>query len=174
MDTQSGWTLKDVVTVSAIIIGPIVAVAITLWWQQRKETRETKQRLFLTLMANRRAFPPPIEWVNALNVIDVVFAGHPQVVQLWHEYYSTLVNPPANENYQEREHTYLQMLSAMAKTLGYKKLDQTDIDKFYAPKVHGDQMALNYKCQTEWLRVLENTARINVEPKKPEPKQIGI
>ena len=162
----------DIINIIAVITGPIFAVVITLLWQQRKEKRDSKERLFLTLMAHRRTFPPPIEWVNALNVIDVVFAEHPQVVQLWHEYYAGLANPPANENYQQREHTYLLMLSAMARSLGYRRLEQTDIDKFYAPKVHGDQLALNYKCQAEWLRVLESTNRLNVEPRPPEQKAI--
>ena len=162
----------DIINITAIIIGPIFAVGITLWWQRRREKRDSKERLFLTLMAHRRAFPPSIEWVNALNVIDVVFAEHPQVVQLWHEYYAGLANPPANQNYQQREHTYLLMLSAMARSLGYRRLEQTDIDKFYSPQAHADQMALNYKCQTEWLRVLENTNRLPVEPRPTEQKQI--
>jgi hypothetical protein len=156
----------------AIIVGPVVAVVITLWWQQRKEHRDAKRRLFLTLMAKRRTIPPTIEWVDALNVIDVVFADEPQVVQLWHEYYAGLANPPANQNYQAREHTYLLMLSSMARSLGYRRLEQTDIDKFYTPQVHGDQAQLNWKCQTEWLRVLESTNRLVVEPKPPEPKTI--
>ncbi len=123
-------------------------------------------------MAKRRTFPPTIEWVDALNVIDVVFADTPQVVQLWHEYYAGLANPPANNNYQQREHTYLLMLSAMARALGYSRLEQTDIDKFYTPQIHGDQLELNYKCQTEWLRVLENTNRLAVELRTPDRRQI--
>jgi len=63
------------------------------------------------------------------------------------------------------------MLSAMARSLGYRRLEQTDIDKFYAPQVHGDQLALNYKCQTEWLRVLQTTNKLNVEPKPKLPEQ---
>ena len=165
-------TIMEIMNIIAVITGPIFAVVITLMWQQRKEKRDAKERLFLTLMAHRRAFPPPIEWVNALNVIDVVFADHHQVVELWHGYYATLANPPANENYQQREHTYLQMLSAMARALGYRRLEQTDIDKFYSPQAHGNQLALNFQCQTEWLRVLQSTNKLNVEPKPPEPKAI--
>jgi uncharacterized protein DUF6680 len=162
----------DIINIVAIIVGPIVAVIITLWWQQRKENRDSKRRLFLTLMAQRRTYPPTVEWVNALNVIDVVFAEHPQVVQLWHEYYASLVNPPVNQNFQAREHTYLLMLSSMARTLGYRRLEQTDIDKFYTPQVHGDQAQLNWQCQTEWLRVLQNTNKLNTDPKPPETKAI--
>jgi hypothetical protein len=162
----------DIINMIAVITGPVFAVVITLWWQQRKERRDAKRRLFLTLMAQRRTFPPTTQWVNALNVIDVVFADHPQVVQLWHEYYASLVNPPANQNFQQREHTYLLMLSSMARSLGYRRLEQTDIDKFYSPQVHADQLALNYKCQTEWLRVLQSTNKLNVESKPPEQKLI--
>lgn len=144
------------------LLSPVFAVIITLWWQNRKEKRDAKERLFLTLMAHRKAYPPSQEWVDSLNVIDVVFANVPQVVELWHRYYDGLANPPANGNYQARDHIYLLMLSAMDRSLGYRKLEQTDIDKYYSPQAHGNQMELNYRCQTEWLRVLENTARVEV------------
>lgn len=162
------WSVRvtDIVMVAAVLIGPVIAVLITLWWQRRKESHDSKKRLFLTLMVHRRANPPAIEWVNALNVIDVVFSEHHQVVELWHRYYESLSNPPANKNYEQREHTYLLMLSAMARSLGYKRLEQTDIDKYYTPQAHGDQATLNYQCQTEWLRVLQNTESFSVA-KKP-------
>lgn len=89
----------DIINIIAITVGPLLAVLITLWWQERKENRDANRRLFLTLMAKRRTTPPTVEWVDALNVIDVVFADVPQAVQLWHEYYSSLVNPPANQNF---------------------------------------------------------------------------
>ena len=162
-------TLKEYINLVAIVVGPIIAVGITLWWQQRKEMRDAKGRLFLTLMAHRRSNPPSPEWVNVLNVIDVVFADTPQVVQLWHEYFSGLSNPPANQNYQQREHTYLLMLSAMARSLGYRRLEQTDIDKFYSPQAHVDQFSLNHACQTEWLRVLKSSARLSIEPNEKKP-----
>jgi hypothetical protein len=44
--------------------------------------------------------PPSQQWVDGLNVIDVVFADVPQVVELWHRYYEALANHPANDNYQ--------------------------------------------------------------------------
>jgi hypothetical protein len=162
----------DIVNIIAIVVGPIIAVVITLWWQERKEHRDAKRRLFLTLMAQRRSVPPTTDWVNALNVIDVVFADQRQVVKLWHEFYVLLVNPPTNQNFQAREHTYLLMLSSMARSLGYKRLEQTDIDKFYTPQAHGDQVQLNWQCQTEWLRVLQSTNKLNVEPKSPEQNVI--
>jgi hypothetical protein len=158
-------TSKEWINLAAIVVGPIVAVILTLWWQQRKERRDAKHRLFLTLMAHRKANPPTPEWVNALNIIDVVFFDTPQAVELWHRYYEALCNPPPNQNYQAREHVYLLMLSAMARELGYRKLEQTDIDKFYAPQAHFDQALMNHQIQTEFLRVLKSSGKIDFEAK---------
>jgi hypothetical protein len=149
----------------ALFLSPVIPVIITLWWQSRKEKREGKRKLFITLMAHRKAFPPTIEWVNSLNLIDVVFASHSKVVDLWHQYYSQLHQKDMTENAQAREHTYLQLLSEMAKVLGYKRLQQTDIDKYYSPQAHGNQLELNYKTQREFLRVLEATAKFETAPK---------
>jgi hypothetical protein len=132
-----------------------------------KQKRDAKEKLFLSLMAHRRSNPPAPEWVNSLNVIDVIDADVPQVVQLWHEYYSGLCSSHVNNNYQQREHTYLLMLSAMARNLGYQKLEQTDIDKFYTPQAHEDQVFLNSEIQTELLRVLKNTHAVSASPSTP-------
>jgi len=158
-------TNSEIINLSAIFLGPLFAVMVTLWWQARKQKRDEKLRLFLSLMAHRRSIPPAPEWVNSLNVIDVIFADVPQVVQLWHEYYAGLCSPPQNNNHQQREHTYLLMLSAMARHLGYQKLEQTDIDKFYTPQAHEDQLLLNSEIQTEFLRVLKNTETLQASGK---------
>jgi hypothetical protein len=149
MDTQT-------MNIIAVVLGPIIAVVITLWYQNRKEKRDAKLRLFLTLMAHRKSNPPNYDLVNGLNLIDVVFASHPTVLQLWHQYYDLLGTKPPN--YEAWEHKYTDMLSEIAQVLGYKKLKQTDIEKFYTPVAHGNQLELQTKTQQELLRVLENTA----------------
>jgi hypothetical protein len=145
---------KDVVTIIALIAGPVIAVVVTLWSQTRSEKRNAKRALFLTLMAHRRAGPNR-EWVNALNLIDVIYAGETRVVQLWHQLYDILCAQPFNN--QIFAHKYLDLLSTMAISLGYRSLTQTDIDKFYAPQVLGDQATLTSETQKEWLRVLKAT-----------------
>ena len=156
------------INIFAIVSGPIIAVIITLAYQNHKEKRDAKTRLFMTLMAHRKSFPPTIAWVESLNLIDVVFAEHRKVVRLWHEYYDYLHEK--TEDYTKREHKYLELLSAMGVALGYKNLQQTDIDKFYTPTAHGDQAVLNHKVQTELLRVLGNTGafQTSLKEKKEE------
>lgn len=146
---------KDVITAIALIAGPTIAVIITLWYQRRAEKRAAKERLFITLMAHRRASPPSAEWSGALNLIDVIYARHPRVVELWHELYDILQIVPLNM--QRFGHAHLTLLSAMAQVLGYKTLTQTDIDKFYAPQVFGDQAAIQADLQKELVRVLKAT-----------------
>jgi hypothetical protein len=57
----------------------------------------------------------------------------------------------------------------MARILGFSKLQQTDIDKYYIPQAHIDQAQINAECQAEWLRVLRNTDRLSVVA-KPIPQ----
>lgn len=153
---------RDIIGIVAILVGPVTAVCITLWWQQRKEKRDKQLTLFTTLMAHRRASLPTIEWVNALNLIDVVFADQPKVVALWHDLYLALQDPSRK---QEQGHKYLELLSTMASRLGFRSLQQTDIDKYYSPEIHGQLLVAQVEAQAEWLRVLKNTERFLVVKK---------
>ena len=132
----------------ALLLSPVIAVVITLWWQGRKEKRDAKIRLFATLMAFRRSYPVSYEWANALNLIDVIFFDSPKVLDHWHKYYDNLQDP-GNPALQSRTHIYLELMSEMAKELGFRNLQQTDIDKFYVPAVHGNQADLNAESQRE-------------------------
>ena len=154
MQDASAFYAKDIVTIIALFLGPLAAVFLTLWSQRRNKEWASKNQLFMNLMAYRKSAPPNIFWVNALNMIDVVYAKHPTVVSKWHELYEVLNQKPMNmERYN---HTYLEMLSEMATILGYKTLKQTDIDKFYSPQAHGDQAQLLQDILAQFLRVLRN------------------
>lgn len=157
----------DIISIIAVIVGPIAAVLITLWWQERKEKRDAKMRLFIALMAHRKSIPPTHEWVAALNLIDVVFAGHPKVITLWHELFNMYNNPSTEES---QNHKKLELLSQMASDLGFAKLQQIDIDKFHCPSEHTAQLKATAETQAEWLRVLKNTSRASTETRNPDER----
>ena len=164
---QSVWTLRDVVNIAAIIIGPIAAVVITLWWQQRKEKRDGKIKLFMALLAYRKSYPVSAEWAKGLNLIDAVFPASAKILELWHQYYDMLmVQHPDQAQQISQNHKYIELMSAMAAELGFCKLQQTEIDKFYIPQAHADQANMNAAIQMEFLRVLKNTERLVVVPKQ--------
>jgi hypothetical protein len=148
----------------AILMSPVIAVVVTLWYQARKERRDAKRSLFFTLMAHRKSIPPNYDLVNGLNLIDIVFGDQPRVLQLWHEYFALLHTQPPNTQLWELK--LVDMLSEMASVLGYRRLKQTDIEKFYTPLAHGNQALLNEELQQEFLRVLKQTDSLVVKKKE--------
>ena len=163
----------ELINTIGLFTSPVIAVVVTLVWQSFKEKRErNKQRkdhLFLTLMAHRRSQPPRQEWVDASNLIDVVFADTPSVLRLWHEYYDLLGSANYREESSKRVHKHLELLSAMAVDLGYRSLSQTDIDKYYSPIAHGNENDLNWRLRTELLRVLSGAQQLVIPSLSPAP-----
>ena len=159
----SQWQLW--VTGLAIVLGPLAGVSFTLWFQSRKDKIEAKRRLFLSLIAERKTLVISQHMAQALNTIDVVFSDSRTVKDLWHKYYSLLARPPG----EERVHTWLELLAAMSAELHYPKLSQTDLDKFYIPQGHVDDLEFQRKVSQQWSRVLENTERFVVVPKDERP-----
>ncbi|MEW6112252.1 MAG: DUF6680 family protein [Thermodesulfobacteriota bacterium] len=162
---------SETLTIVAMVSGPVVAVLIStgmsIWYQNRKQKLDAKESLFQTLMMYRKTRLAAYAQVNALNLIDVVFADKPEVVRLWHSYYTAICQPQVN--WTAANHDYLDLLSEMAKSLGYKSLSQTDIDKCYVPQGHADLFDLDVRTKLELLRVLENTARIAVDKRDDVP-----
>lgn len=62
-----------------------------------------------------------------------------------------------------------ELLAAMSGELRYPKLSQTDLDKFYIPQGHADDLEFQRKVSQQWLRVLENTGRFVVEQRNDPP-----
>jgi hypothetical protein len=160
-----------IITIIAIIVGPIAAVAVTLWHESRKEKRQTQLWLFLTLVAYRQSSPPALEWVNALNQIDVVFYNVPEVIKAWREYYDALNRTAEQYNAQTANHRHLDLLQAMAEHLGYPKIKQTDLDRFYTPIQYGNVASVHSAIQWELLRVLSNTQHLVVAPIPTDQQQ---
>jgi hypothetical protein len=152
------------ITGLAILLGPLAGVLFTLWFQSRKEAKDAKHKLFLALLAERKSPQVSTQVAQELNKIDVVFANALKVKSAWHEYYATLHGPGG----EPRAHKWLELLSAMAKDLGYKGLTQLDLDKFYLPQGHVDDAEFRKKLSTHLSRVLENTEHFVVKTRASE------
>ena len=149
------------VTGLAIFLGPLAGVLFTFWFQSRKDRSAEKHRLFVILMGERKGINISQDMAKSLNTIDIVFSDNTTVVSLWHTYYALLSQPPG----EQRNHTWLELITAMAADLHYSNLKQTDLDKFYIPQGHVDDADFQRKVGQQWSRVLENTERFLVEPK---------
>jgi hypothetical protein len=173
---QATMQAKDwysvIVSAAAVVLSAFGAAGLTLYWQRRAEKRNAKLNVFLTLMMHRKAEPPNQAWVNALNMVDVVFYDSPNVVQSWHKLYPILLDETKTHS-EERTHTYIQMLSEMAGDLRYRKLQQVDIDKFYSPLVYAQQAELNAQFQNEIMSFFR-TAGSTIQQKQGETVQPRI
>lgn len=146
---------NEILTLIAIFLSPIVAVGITLWYNHRKDKRQQKMNLFLTLLATRKTFPIPPKFVDGLNTIDVVFHNDKKVISAWKELFAAYYTEPFQAQVADRK--LLDLLDEMAKSLDYKNIKQTDFDAFYKPKLFLNQRAFQETLNQELLRVLKNS-----------------
>jgi hypothetical protein len=144
---------------ASAILAAFGAVFLTLKWQARQEKRDSKLNLFTTLMMHRKADPPNQAWVNALNLIDVVFYDSPKVLECWHKLYSILSDEP-QVGTEAHRHQYISMLYEMGKVLDYANLQQIDIDKFYSPKIYAQQAQVNAMMQGEIMAFFRNAGSL--------------
>jgi hypothetical protein len=140
---------------------PIIVVFISIWYQNRQIRQKAKMDLFLKLMAHRRLSPITQQWVDSLNTIDVVFQNDKKVQLSWRAYYESLhETDPKNQNNE----TYLiEMLSEIAKSLGYNHLTPSRISDFYTPVQFGNTLKAQNEVQEEFLRVLKNSTNLGIK-----------
>ena len=123
-----------IVTIYYIATAPIRAVKAGRKLNDEQRFDFTKRNLFLTLFSYRGS-ANHVQFVEALNQIDVIFHGVPLVLQSWHKYYDSLqIGENVIETDMHRENWRLlriDLLSEMANHLGYGSLKQIDMMKHY-------------------------------------------
>jgi hypothetical protein len=161
------------ISAAAVIIAAFGSAFMTLYWQRRREKRAEKLNLFLTLMMHRKADPPNQAWVNALNIIDVVFYDAPKVLDAWHRLYPILQDEDKTYS-EERVHAYIHMLSEMASALNYPKLQQIDIDKFYSPTIYAQQAETNAQMQSDIMSFFRAATSLIPQKQGDNVKPLGL
>lgn len=156
MDTN---LLLSIVQIAAVSIIPIIVWVLGIHYQDRKAKNDAKLNVFLTLMANRKSAPITKEWVDSLNVIDVVFQDDKKVREAWKAYHDSLNNK--SPHFASNNSYMLDLLSEMALSLGYKDLKQTEIDSFYSPQQFVDQNQMQNELMTENLRILRHSKNLS-------------
>jgi hypothetical protein len=148
---------KDILNLVAIIIIPIAAVLIAQWLQNRAEKRKDKMQIFKALMTSRIYGWTP-ESVNALNVIDIVFANDKSVRAAWKDLNDKYnVSDPDEQHLKKIQLAQYKLLEAIANSLGYKdKITWETIQNPYMPKGMADQIESQKKMQKTYQSVLDN------------------
>ncbi len=161
--------MMEAINVVAIVTSPIVAILVGLWFQRRKEKRDVKRQIFVTLMATRHVGVSD-ERVRALNMLDLVFHDAPKIRHLWHEYFGMLSNKGMDnpEGHLLRSKKLLEMIAEMAATIGYgHEITHLDVDRVYNPVGLSQQTQRQNDLLVELVRVLKNTGSLGVTPELP-------
>lgn len=159
-------TTIAVLTIIAIIAGPLVALSIQRRTEENREKRQNKFLVFKTLMTYR-ATPLNYQYVQALNMIDVVFNADSPEEKAVRAAWSVLLD---HLNVNKKQPDFLEkittltatLLAAMGKCLGYDFGEVYLKRHAYVPEGHGKLEEEQNEIRQLLLEVLRGNRRIPV------------
>lgn len=146
--------LNDWLTLLAIVVGPIVAVGITLWVEGRRRRRDSRTTVLRQLMATRHLPADPL-YSTAVNLVPVEFNDEPEVMAAYKAYLEALRRAvPEDPDELSRSLQFLvskqtKMIYAIMRSLGlraseadlpveaYAARGMTERDALYIQSLHG-------------------------------------
>jgi Family of unknown function (DUF6680) len=148
---------KDYIEIAVLFLSPIIAVLLTIWYQNRQSRRFAKMNLFIDLVSFRHHIPLPWQYTVALNRIDVIFHKQNDIRHLWHEYYDLICKDQILDVPDRVNEKKIALISRIANHLGYNNIDQIFLQRYYQTKGSYDQIVGDNELKTELLRVLKST-----------------
>ncbi len=173
-------TSIGLLTMLAILIGPIAALGIQRWSDNRREGTQRKLWIFKTLMMNRATRLAPT-YVQALNLIDVEFKSEgkddKRVRTAWKILLDHLASDQTIAGAGDRGNELTaNLLSAMGQRLGYD-FDEVYIKKnAYYPVGLGNIEQEQHQLRKNLLELLDGKRRLPVamfEQKFPDLAPFG-
>jgi len=153
-------TIADWLMIFAVLLGPIIAVRLTRYLDNKKEMRERKLAVFKKLMATR-AYAISWDHVEALNRIYLEFDKNEKnekaVIDAWKEYLDLLGNKQLTPEQWtvKRVDLLVELLHKMAIVLEYD-FDKTHIkNSSYSPMAHGELEEQQAAIRKGVIEVLE-------------------
>ena len=159
------------VVVTALISG-LFATLITIWWQGKAAVRNSKMKIFETLMAYRYCIVAEPS-VHALNSIDVIFYNDENVRRAYSDFLNEAAKrPEMNPNTADK---HLKLLEEMAKALNLKNIHWDDIKQAYCPnglfeKLREEELLRKMQIQTA-ANAIENQKEQQNTPSQEQANQ---
>ncbi|WP_146148891.1 DUF6680 family protein [Pseudaminobacter soli (ex Li et al. 2025)] len=166
-----GLRWVDLVTIAAIVLGPILAVAADRFQRQWAEKRQRRLEVFRDLMRTRKARLDPMH-VGALNLVDLEFYGCRPVTGALRTYinhlFSPMPNPDEHDRFSEQRNDLLMdLLHEMGRELGYS-YDRRDLERLsYGPRGWTDDQDLQRHNMTLLNQMLQGRIALPVTPMQP-------
>ena len=144
------------------------AVVITLWHQGRARRYERRLDIFRSLMQWRGNWLHP-EWVSALNLIPVEFAGHRNIIHSFNAMIDKLCDKgfaaedeEQREAYNRAEAVFVELVQKIARKL---QIDLSDLDlrtRLYAPTGWWKEQQLLQTIRLDTALVLKGERAVTV------------
>lgn len=175
---SDGQLWMGVATILAVVAGPILAVVITRMIDNRRAEDQRKFDIFRTLMRTR-TMPIHFDHVGALNLVEVEFIKHTDVIQAWKIYLGNLGEsmPPVEEKEKftaaqnKRNALLTKLISEIAKALKIK-IEQLDIlEGNYLPQGWNDDDWEQRLVRRGLINVLHSKAPIIIQTQQPQQSQ---
>lgn len=161
------FTIPEIITILAILVGPIAAVQVDRYLAKARDAKRRKEDVFKTLMITR-AQSINFEHVKALNAIDLEFDGRKRsekgVIDAWKKYLDHLGDKPypADHWNAERIKRLIKMLHEMACALDYE-IDETHIKNgIYSPEGHVALENDQFEALKGWIDVLNGNRAVPI------------
>lgn len=160
--------IKDLLTIIATILSPLIAVQVSQFIERKRQKRDEQLQVFKTLMATRAARLDP-RHVESLNVIDVVFNGTSKkeklIRALWKKYLDHLndrTHTPQNWHTRSLD-LFVELLQSMAIFLGFD-FDDTHIkNQGYYPTGFNDIEEDNVAIRKAFKDILTGKSALPVK-----------
>ena len=164
--SSSQIQLRDLIEIAAIFLGPIVALLLQGQLDKWRQIRKEKMSLYATLMRLRAVRLTP-EYVNALNMIDVVFKeGNKSErsirikwLKLMDHYYADTKLPGWDDRLTDLT---IDLLDAMGKSLGYEFEPSHIKRNAYSPRLQAIRFNEQEELRKRLLEVFSGNRSIRV------------
>ena len=124
-----GLKTYEALTLLAIVLGPVIAVSITLFFEKRRKLREQRVQTVRMLVSTRH-LPSDPAYTTAINMIPIDFNSNRRVMAAWHAYIDIIRYPaPAGSEEQKLKDMLskqTKLIFEALKCLDYE-LSETDI-----------------------------------------------
>jgi hypothetical protein len=153
---------KIIIPLIASLIGAIIGAVMAFRYQRKIEILREKRGLMQMLMAYRSIGAVEVDWIKALNMIDIVFHNSKRVKELLRKYmYYTDIS-----RFHTGEHAkvLVELIYEMGQLCGYTDLKESDIRDSYNPR------ALNH-IYGSVLDRMSHEATISEPPPSTNPEK---
>ena len=162
-----GIKLEGWLTITAIILGPVLAFGIQHWRDQLREDRNRKRKVFHQLLLTLKVPMAPVH-VDAINSVPLEFYSHPETIRAWRLYTSHLNNRNMLKNNaqswgEKKFELLIDLVYEMGKILRFDHIDKATLrDNLYVPQGYEDTEEQFRQMREAMLQVLRGERPVPV------------